>query len=145
MNKSKILLLLIIVWSMGSAIAGPFAISEAEASEPCNQAVMEMGGKSLGQFEITFYCCCELCCGKSESDPAYGITASGKEARGGITIAVDKSLIPLGSEVYIEGYGLKIAQDTGGAIKGNHIDIYVQDHEKALTLGVDEREVYLID
>lgn len=58
-----------------------------------------------------------------------GITATGKTPvrnPGGIsTIAVDPSFIPLGSKVYVEGYGYAIASDTGGAIKGNIIDLFL--------------------
>jgi len=54
-----------------------------------------------------------------------GITASGTRVKAGRTIAVDTSVIALGTTVYIDGYGYRIAEDTGGAIKGNKIDIYV--------------------
>ena len=42
-------------------------------------------------------------------------------------IAVDPSVIPLGSKVWVEGYGVAIAGDTGGAIKGNKIDVLMPD------------------
>ena len=45
----------------------------------------------------------------------------------GVTIAVDKSVISLGSYIYIEGTGCRIAQDIGGKIKGNHIDVFVNN------------------
>jgi len=54
-----------------------------------------------------------------------GITASGTHVKSGRTIAVDTSVISLGTTVYIDGYGYRIAEDTGGAIRGNKIDIYV--------------------
>lgn len=53
-------------------------------------------------------------------------------------IAVDPSVIPLGSKVYIEGYGYAKAEDTGGAIKGNRIDIYMQHEQDALAYGVKD-------
>lgn len=84
----------------------------------------------LGKFEITFYCHCVKCCGKSN-----GITASGIKAVDGITIAADTSKIPLGSYVYIDGIGCRIVQDRGGVIKGNKIDVYISDHNKALEMG----------
>ena len=62
----------------------------------------------------------------------------------GRTIAVDPSVIPLGSRVFIEGYGVFIAEDTGGAIKGNKIDIAVSTHERANELGVQYANVYLL-
>ncbi|GAB6168633.1 3D domain-containing protein [Clostridium carnis] len=64
-----------------------------------------------------------------------GITATGTvpvRSEGGIsTIAVDPRVIPLGSLVYVEGYGKAIASDTGGAIKGNIIDVFVNSQEEA--------------
>ncbi|ETI67395.1 LysM peptidoglycan-binding and 3D domain-containing protein [Neobacillus vireti] len=50
-------------------------------------------------------------------------------------IAVDPSVIPLGSKVYVEGYGTAIAADTGGAIKGNRIDVFLPDEQDALNWG----------
>ena len=55
---------------------------------------------------------------------------------GGIsTIAVDPSVIPLGSKVYIPGYGYAIASDTGGVIKGNIIDLYMNSHDECISWG----------
>ena len=94
----------------------------------------------LGKFKITHYCACKKCCGPN----AQGITASGKRVEEGVTIAVDPKVIKLGSKVYIEEYGERVAQDTGSAIKGNRIDVYVADHQKALDLGVVYKNVYLV-
>lgn len=94
----------------------------------------------LGKFKITHYCACKKCCGPN----AQGITASGKKVEEGKTIAVDKSIIKLGSKVKIDGYGTYEAQDTGSAIKGNKIDVYVADHQRALQMGVVYKDVWLI-
>ena len=59
-------------------------------------------------------------------------------------IAVDPSIIPLGSKVYIEGYGYARAEDTGGAIKGNRIDIYMENEKDALQYGVRDVKVKII-
>lgn len=58
----------------------------------------------------------------------------------GRTIAVDPEVIPLGSEVLIDGQ-VYIAEDVGGAIKGQKIDIYCNSHQTAINLGKFEREV----
>lgn len=58
-------------------------------------------------------------------------------------IAVDPSIIPLGSTVYVEGYGMAIAGDTGGAIKGHRIDIYMRDHGQAINWGRKTVNVYV--
>lgn len=77
-------------------------------------------------------------CGRSRDDPNFGITASGDFVRRGF-IAVDPKVIPLHSIVYIGGTrkhdGLYIAKDTGGAIKGNKVDIYVSDKAEAWEFG----------
>jgi len=68
--------------------------------------------------------------------PADGtITATGTKATVGRTIAVDPSVIPLGWWVYIEGIGYRRAEDTGGAIKGNKIDVYLASDSQARQFG----------
>ena len=59
-----------------------------------------------------------------------GITASGLKARFGV-VAVDPRFIPLGTKLYVEGYGYAIAADTGGAIKRNRIDLCVDNKRQA--------------
>ena len=83
--------------------------------------------KYIGRFLITYYDLSYESCNKYPNDPAYGHTYSGAIAKEGVTIAVDKSIIPLGSYVYINQTGCRIAEDIGGAIKGNHIDVFVQN------------------
>ena len=60
------------------------------------------------------------------------------------TIAVDPSIIPLGSKVYIPGYGLAIASDTGGLIKGNRIDLFLNSEDECINWGVHTVSLYLI-
>lgn len=95
----------------------------------------------LGEFKLTAYCA-ELhphICGEGR-----GITASGTKATPGRTIGVDPSLIPYGTEVYIEGIGWRTAEDTGGAINEKHIDVLVDRHESALKLGVNSGGVWIL-
>ena len=88
-------------------------------------------------------------CGKSPSHPAYGITATGAKAGYGI-VAVDPRVIPLGSRLYIESadgsyvYGTAIAADTGGAIKGNRIDLCFNTRSEALSFGRRQVKVYVL-
>ena len=93
--------------------------------------------KLLGTFKLTAYCACEKCCGKSD-----GITATGTKATANRTIAVDKTIIPYGTIVIINGNEY-VAEDTGGAIKGNIIDIFFDDHKEALNFGVQYADVYV--
>ena len=88
-------------------------------------------------------------CGKAPSHPAYGITATGRRAGYGI-VAVDPKVIPLGSRLYIENvdgsyiYGTAIAADTGGAIKGNRIDLCYDTRGEAIQFGRKKVKVYIL-
>lgn len=96
--------------------------------------------RSLGNFIITHYCPCSICCGPWRD----GITSTGATAVTNRTIAVDPTVIPYGFKVVINGQ-VYVAEDCGGAIKNNHIDIYVGSHAEAETKGVYETEVYLLE
>lgn len=101
----------------------------------------------------TAYCICQKCCGKSPSSPGYGRTASGLVIVPGTGMkiaAVDRSVIPLGTNIYVEGlngapnYGFALAADTGGAIKNSRIDLYFDTHQAALKWGRKSVRVYIL-
>ena len=94
--------------------------------------------KSTTTFKLTAYCACAKCCGKTD-----GITATGTKATQGRTIAVDPKVIPYGTKVVING-NTYIAEDCGGAIKGNRIDIYFDSHDEALQFGVQYADVHIV-
>jgi len=78
------------------------------------------------------------------SAPYYSMTASGMKAAVGI-VAVDPKVIPLGTKLYIEGYGYAIAGDTGGAIKNNRIDLYFDTYNECVNYGVKNNvKVYVL-
>jgi 3D (Asp-Asp-Asp) domain-containing protein len=79
--------------------------------------------------------------GVSPDSPHYGYTATGIKMRDGI-VAVDPSYIDLGSKVYVPGYGVGLAADTGGAIKGKRIDLGYSDAN--LQLWYSWVDVYLL-
>lgn len=84
----------------------------------------------------------------AECDGCSGVTATGidlLENRNMKVIAVDPSVIPLGTRVHVEGYGEAIAADTGGAIKGNKIDIHVPTKDEANDWGVRTVDVTILD
>ena len=83
------------------------------------------------------------CTGKRPGDPGYGITASGLKAERGV-VAVDPSVIPLGTRLYVEGYGHAVAADTGGAIKGHKIDLFYDDYDEAILFGRRKLTVYVL-
>jgi len=101
------------------------------------------------QLEATAYCACYECCGKYPGNKWYGITATGTRAKVG-TIAVDPRVIPLGTKVYVEGlygaknYGYATAEDTGGAIKGQIIDLYFDTHKETINWGRQQVKVYIL-
>ncbi|HEX2926479.1 MAG TPA: 3D domain-containing protein [Ruminiclostridium sp.] len=87
--------------------------------------------------------------GKNPGEPGFGLTATGARVRRGI-IAVDPSVIPLGTRVYIEvpgraaDYGYAVASDVGGAIKGNKIDVYLESGSQVAAWGVRRVKVYVL-
>jgi len=87
--------------------------------------------------------------GKRPGDKWYGITASGTKVRPGV-VAVDPNVIPLGTRLYIESldgtpdYGYAIAEDTGGAIKGKRIDLFMEDSKKVKAFGRRKVKVYIL-
>lgn len=95
--------------------------------------------KYLGRFTITHYCCERYphSCGLGT-----GITATGTEIDPTRTVAVDPEVIPYGTTLYIDGYGYKVAEDCGGEIDDNHIDIAVPTHQEAVELGTVYKDVW---
>jgi len=98
---------------------------------------------SLGEYNVSAYCSCSQCCGKSD-----GITFSGKKAVEGITIAADTRVHPIGTVLNIEGIGERVVQDIGGSIYGNKLDIYfsgIDGHMRALNFGRQTLKVWEVE
>lgn len=91
----------------------------------------------LGRFKLTAY-------SGPQMGQALAITATGTAARAGRTVAVDPKVIPLGSKIYIEGLGERIAEDVGGGIKGHHIDVYLGTVPQARVFGVQRGTVSVL-
>ena len=108
--------------------------TEAEAEE--TEVITKT---SLGRYKLTAYCPCEKCCGVNT-----GITATGTKATEGRTIGVNPNDIPYGSVIEINGQQY-VAEDTGGSIGHNHIDIFLNNHEDAIAFGTKHAEVYLLE
>lgn len=96
------------------------------------------------RMQATAYCACFRCTGRRPGDRGFGITASGRRVEHGI-VAVDRSVIALGTHLYVAGYGFALAADVGGAIVGNRIDLFMYDHQDALTFGRRYVYVYVLD
>jgi 3D (Asp-Asp-Asp) domain-containing protein len=103
------------------------------------------------EMRATAYDLSVASCGKRKGDPYYGITATGTRATEKRTVAVDPSIIPLGSQLFIvfpSGHkhlnGVYIAEDTGSAIRGNKIDIFLRNSDEAWDFGIKTVKVYMI-
>jgi len=131
-------------------------VAEKIVKEPVN-GIIEEGNKttlvtSRGQFNFTraltmsstAYDASFESCGKTPDNPQYGITYSGLRVRPGI-VAVDPRVIPLGTWLYVEGYGEALAADIGGAIKGNRIDLYYESPSVVDRYGRKTVMVYILD
>lgn len=114
---------------------------EAAENELIEAALLARSHKLEGAT-ITFYCCEERphICGTGT-----GITASGRRVTPYVSCAVDTDIIPLGSTIMIEHNGGMVylrADDTGPAVKGDHIDIAVKEHQEALSLGTKTADIW---
>lgn len=110
--------------------AQPAEVSEEPATEEVTTQQEAQPGKTITVTSTGY---------TVESAGGSGITATGIDLNknpNAKVISVDPKVIPLGSKVYVEGYGEAIAADTGGAIKGNKIDIYFPTREQAINWGV---------
>jgi 3D (Asp-Asp-Asp) domain-containing protein len=86
--------------------------------------------------------------GKNENHPEYGITYSGVKVKRDLysTVAADLTVFPIGTILFIPGYGLGVVADKGGAIKGNKVDLYYETVEDVYNKwGKKEIEVYIIE
>lgn len=114
----------------------------AEENEVAEQEVdneTKEKGKTMTVTATAYTAKCEGC---------TGITSTGLDLNADPdkkVIAVDPNVIPLGTEVYVEGYGKAIAGDVGGAIKGNKIDIHVPTKEEANSWGVQTVDIEILN
>lgn len=92
----------------------------------------------IGEHRLTFYCHCARCNGRANQPTASGVMPTRYQ-----TIAVNKKEIPLGTKVYIDGFGYRIAEDTG--VPAGCIDIFIPDHQLCLWYGVKYRNVWIVE
>lgn len=115
--------------------------ADREARQAQAEAYEAIGAyEYIGECTVTYYCCeaYEHVCGDGD-----GLTATGLPVTPGV-VAVDPEVIPLGSTVIIDGQAY-LAADTGGAVRGNHVDIAVATHQEAEALGITTAKVWIIE
>ena len=93
---------------------------------------------NMGEFKVTYYCPCEKCSGRWGTQ-----TSTGKYCKQGRTIAVDPDIIDYGSRVLVDDNEY-VAEDCGGAVVGDHVDIYVEDHEVVEALGIKYKKIWVV-
>lgn len=116
-------------------------------SEPKNEVILQGTGSILtasrgeGSGKKTISC-------QATAYSGHSATSSGRspsrDKNGISTIAVDPTVIPIGSKVYVEGYGYAVAADTGGAIKGNKIDVYFNSESECSSWGRKNVQVIIV-
>jgi len=99
----------------------------------------------IGEFVITGYCPCAKCCGKAGQD-----TASGTKPTAGRTVGADWSVLPAGTEIFIEGLGYRTVEDKPAdwiidRYNGKIIDVFCNTHEEAKKIGRQVVKVYKSD
>lgn len=114
-------------------------VVEVVNTTPALVAPNGMEAKKVLTMNASAYCPCSKCCGSWSN----GRTANGMKAGYGV-VAVDTKVIPLGTKLYVEGYGYCIAADKGSAIKGNKIDLCYDSHSAALAFGRNSVKVYVL-
>ncbi len=110
-----------------------------EEEEDVQSTSSEPEGETLNVEATAYTAFCNGC---------SGVTATGIDLRSNPNqkvIAVDPNVIPLGSTVHVEGYGTAVAGDTGGAIKGNKIDLFMPERSDAVNFGRQNLEVTIVD
>ena len=118
------------------------ATTTTTASEP-TYVPADASGKYqyLGEYLLTAYCPCPICCGKW-SNMENPTTASGARATAGWTIAAPKNFA-FGTKIMIDGQIYEV-QDRGGAITGNHFDVFCNTHQEALNFNMRTTSAYLV-
>lgn len=172
LRRVIVALLFLVAILIGCAAGAWVAVLRASAQEPTYEPVSEVCEESVSlptenenpvvelleptvetetmTVRATAYCPCVKCCGvwSAEHTSRRGTdyvqkTTSGTVPEEGRTIAVDPTVIELGTTVIIGGCEF-VAEDTGGAIKGKKIDIFFDDHEEALDWGVRDIEIEIV-
>lgn len=161
LDTLALILFILAILSFLLAFLAPVPEAQAREIEPVEPQIVEAGYDPawdipateeaectdvyLGEYTLTAYCACPICCGQWSN----GYTATGTLATEGRTIAVDPGVVPYGSKVLLiwpDGTQHEyIAEDCGSGINGNRIDVFIADHEAARVFGVQHAAAYLTE
>ncbi|MFF5995968.1 3D domain-containing protein [Lysinibacillus sp. KU-BSD001] len=126
-----------------TAVPTPPAVSQPVVQQPKEEVVaeppVEQTSKEMTVTATAYTAYCKGCSGTT----AYGIDLRANPNQK--VIAVDPRVIPLGTKVWVEGYGEAIAGDTGGAIKGKKIDVFIPTYENAVAWGVKTVKIRILN
>lgn len=132
------------------SVDGSLPGDDTEASGYASLEAMGLEVEDLydhtASFAVTSYCGCSKCCGKwSNGSDSNAIGCLGVKLTPYYSIAVDTSIIQLGTILWDDEGNYYRAEDTGSGVKGHHIDLFTGDHEAALQAGVDSIRLYWND
>lgn len=115
-------------------------VEQSEPADTNNESQDQAeSGKEITVSATAYTADCQGCSGTTATGVDLKANPDAK------VIAVDPSVIPLGSKVYVEGYGYATAADTGSAIKGNRVDIFVPNEQDAVNWGVKNVKVQILN
>lgn len=120
---------------------------ELKRKQELKRQSVSRGSQPIGEtyiYEVTFYTANYESTGKNKGDSGYGLTASGTTVQEGRTVACPRNL-KLGTKIHIEGFGYRICEDRGGAIKNRVLDVYVESLDKAIQLGRQKLKVTILN
>ena len=140
------LICMLIGFCIGFIVGRPMVVADATVETVVEPSVVELEivprKIPLGVCKLTAYCSenyPHIC-----NDGDSTLTSTGVKPTVGRTVAVDPSVIPYGSEVIINGHTY-IAEDCGGSIKGNRVDIFFATHQEALDFGIQYADVFYVE
>lgn len=132
--------------SVDGSLPGDDKEAEGYASLEAMGLEVEDLYEHTANFVVTSYCGCSKCCGKwSSGSDSNAVGCLGVKLTPYYSIAVDKSVIPLGTVLWDDEGNYYRAEDTGSGVKDHHIDVFTGDHEAALQAGVDSIRLYWND
>lgn len=123
-------------------------LSSAEVKQRSLEDEMNLTQYPSVHVTATGYTAGQESTGKSKSHPAYGITKSGLKVRRDLysTIAADPAVFPIGTVLWIPGYGYGVVADTGSAIKGNRLDLFYNTVDEVYKKwGKKNIDVYIVE